>query len=141
MIEEIYCSFEQAKALKELGFPTILNASYSCYDEKGTLLHNCPLKRVEGVLFNFKTGEQTVLSSTEYLYAPTLSLAQKWLREEKDLFIDIYLIRDTIHLYSYLIYKLIGSSSTIGEGQGTDYATYEDALSAGIDKCIELLKQ
>jgi len=119
MIQENYCSFEQAKALKELGFPQ---------DEPYIYLNNGE--------FDIKALNKKVWFEHQPYYAcPTLSLVQKWLREEKDLIITIGYY-DTKDCFFYELYEEGNFVNCIKE-----HETYEQALSAGIDKCIELLKQ
>lgn len=116
MIKEDYVNFEQAKILKELGFPQLC-ANYS-YDS-------------EGVLYDF------VDISGDYVFsAPTLYMAQKWLREEKGIFINIDLCCD----FRYQVYL----KTTLNEdhniiSEASQHSSYEEALSVGIDKALEAL--
>lgn len=63
---------EQAKALKELGFPT-----------KWTYNKNVPN--------TFQLGDR--IHGFAYHYCPALELVAKWLREEKNIHIDNNLIK------------------------------------------------
>ena len=107
-------SFEQAKALKELGFPQDIDTT-KWYSGGRVLYSNKPLDYLP-VSF----------------VAPTLELVAKWLREEKDICLSMNYNSD---------YKIWQCSSTATYNE-EDYVSqsYEEALSTGIDKTIEILK-
>ena len=80
MTHEDYVSYEQAQALKELGFDwECSHGYYRFFDDKEPWLNTCGYAKnsTDGDLF--------------YCAAPTLAQAQKWLREVKDviLFVDV----------------------------------------------------
>lgn len=118
-------SFEQAKALEELGLPHLDHEGF-CYKKDGTLTQ--PIY----------TGEWC------NTFAPTLELVAKWLREEKDIYIEPCII-----VHEYLLKVLIKEYNSYEEefevcriqDKLIYYNTYEEALSAGIDKAIEILKK
>ena len=63
-----------------------------------------------------------------------LYLVAKWLREEKNIYVDV------IHHYTNNDYALwIGHEGE--DEEFTGFTPYEEALSAGIDKAIEILKK
>lgn len=75
-------------------------------------------------------------------YQPTQSLLQKWLREIKNLHIAI--IRDACG-YGYDICKAdngthIADGVFDGPNDGGQWDTYEEALEAGIQKALKLIK-
>lgn len=156
-------NFEQAKALKELGFPT-----------KWTYNKNVPN--------TFQLGD--TMHGFTYHYYPTLELAAKWLRLKKKVNIDIVTVEDneTAHrmgidvIYQinifYSVYdehgqefrhayyidtpldELIKSYEKESDNWSDEqwkfydnelenhkyFTDYEEALSAGITKVIEILK-
>lgn len=128
-MKEDYVTFEQAKALKELGF-----------NEKVFFYFNYETKEIEpnsGASYSeggpFDTYD-VLRDVTKYgsIPAPTLALTQKWLREVKG--IDVH--------YSYGRKKW-----TYYWGRRWTQAIYEEeydtpieALSAGIDRVIKYLK-
>ena len=72
---------------------------------------------------------------------PTQSLAQKWLREVKNLHIEIY--RSAVG-YGYAIVKADNGTwqeddDSRGTNDGGLWDTYEEALEAGIIKALSLL--
>ena len=126
---EDYVTFEQAKKLKKFGFDWECNHYYDKQEQ----------------------FEQVVVSNYDNYYncnsddfedacsAPTLSQSQKWLREVKEICVTSSI---KIHKGKY---KFNWSITLFKEGRGiwdesVIYDTYEQALSAGIDKALELLK-
>ena len=76
----------------------------------------------------------------EYYY-PTKSIAQKWLRETKNLHITIY---NNACGYGYEISKAdngthIASSTYKGTNDGGEWDTYKEALEAGIQEALKLI--
>lgn len=118
-ITETFVTFGQAKTLEELGFD---GYKWDCdfwyyYNYHN---HDEPL---------FARYEQVDSYDVEkYWYAPTLAHAQKWLREVKQIY--LFVTRENSHYYWYIDKKFqIGNSKS-----------YEDALIAGIEAALELLK-
>ena len=72
--------------------------------------------------------------------APTQYIAQKWLRETKDLHICIY---NTASGYSYEISKADNGTEVLcmpkGPNDGGKWDTYEEALEAGIQEALKLI--
>lgn len=111
-------SFEQAKRLKELGFPQLfVNVGY--YEDKKLHHSEDPYREVKNLI----------------AVAPSLELVAKWLREEKNIHIcPIY--------YSSKTYKTEWYSCEVNQHQinnDEEYSTYEEALIAGIDIAIKEL--
>lgn len=71
---------------------------------------------------------------------PTQSIAQKWLRETKNLHICIY---NTASGYSYEISKADNGTTVIcmpkGPNDGDKWDTYEEALEAGLQESLKLI--
>ena len=129
--------FDQAKKLKDLGFPQRIY-DYLYLDGELTSKEEYDEKDCGGPF-------SVELSESDCLSAPSLELVAKWLREEKNLFIipDIY---DThSDTFTVVIRKKFGGkfkeSILLDEYDDVTFPDYESALSAGIDKAIEILKQ
>lgn len=76
----------------------------------------------------------------EYNY-PTQSIAQKWLRETKNLYIEIY--RNACG-YGYIIVKAnngtwMEDDDSKGPNDGGNWDAYEEALEAGIQEALKLI--
>lgn len=137
--KEDFVTYEQAKALKELRFDwECLHGYYRFYSDKEPWLNSCGYAK-------------NSIGSDSFSYAaPTLSLAQKWLREVKDIIIGIdfdnWNDKYECHVYKRMGYKGANIRDTYGSQLVTneyheDFDTYEQALSAGVDKALELLKE
>ena len=134
MIEEDYVSFETAKLLKEKGFDDNCAALYD--------LRNGKLEQ-RGVGYVFNNGQWI-----NFITAPTLQMAMKWLRAEHNKIIipgiratdPITGIIDCYYVGIHYIPKNNGgalcyTSPTPENG----YSSYEEACEAGIKYCLENL--
>lgn len=112
MTEELI-TLETAKLLKEKGF------QQRKYLINVSTLHHC----------------------YKYLSVPPQSVAQKWLRETKNLHIEIY--RNACG-YGYAIVKAnngtwMEDDDAKGPNDGGNWDTYEEALEAGIFEALKLI--
>lgn len=111
MTEELI-TLETAKLLKEKGF------QQRKYLINVSTLHHC----------------------YKYLSVPPQSVAQKWLRETKNLHIEIY--RNACG-YGYAIVKANNGTwmedDAKGPNDGGNWDTYEEALEAGIFEALKLI--
>lgn len=113
MIQEEFVTLETAKLLKEKGF----NERKYLIDV--STLHHC----------------------YKYLSVPPQSVAQKWLRETKNIHICVY---NCACGYGYEISKAdngthITSSVYEGPNDGGKWDIYEEALEAGIWEALKLI--
>lgn len=77
----------------------------------------------------------------KYLSVPPQSVAQKWLRETKNLHIEIY--RNACG-YGYAIVKAnngtwMEDDDSKGPNDGGKWDTYEEALEAGLQEALKLI--
>lgn len=124
---ECYVSLEVAKLLKEAGFDWEEHYPRNfCYVNDNTELFD------KSVLKNY-IGEDDVI----YL-APTLDIAQRWLREVKNLILLIDITPSYCNGkpmgYKFVIHVSCGNHIW---GEWKD--TYEEALEAGIKKVLEII--
>lgn len=137
---EYYVSLEVAKLLKEAGFDWEVNHSYPNCES----LDNSCSGYMEDLSFyhNLNDGKYGGMS------APTLEVAQRWLREVKHLDISIH-YDPTIKSqpYVYFIYDveekfndILGIISPVTHSYSDGYFyTYEEAQESGIKKALELI--
>ena len=121
MNHECYVSFEIAKLLKEAGFDWKCR---KCYNK--------------GVLFDMEPDEirtQTPQHSSYDVLAPTLDVAQRWLREVKNTHIEV----SPDSTMSTYIYNILLSWDKFWLGSPISYSTYEEAQEAGIKKVLEII--
>lgn len=109
-MKEEFVTLETAKLLKEKGFPQ------RKYFINVSTLHNC----------------------YKYLSEPPQSVAQRWLRETKDLHIEIC-YSDKLFWH----YEILSVSNHVSVGLANrptiHYNTYEEALEAGIQEALKLI--
>ena len=111
-----YCDYETCVALKELGYKE------SCF----------------GHYFNaefYIDMPPKYYQSDKYVSVPTLYEAQKWLREQRLLFIEI----DKILYGGYKFHVL--DLTTYTEESCGDTDGYEEALAEGIKEAVKILKE
>ena len=92
------------------------------------LKNNLPVCINEG----FRT-ENTLHSNFDICDAPTLAQAQKWLRGNKSLFVEVNININTGKFF-WTIYSLLNKKQKYII---RDYDTYEEALLGGITGCLE----
>ena len=114
LTEKDYCDYDTCVALKELGL--------SCDDVA------------------LKYEANSFACRYEDIPKPSLYEAQKWLREEKNIIVNIcyYQKTDKYNEHWYWISYQNGHQKNIS---GNSSATYEEALSEGIKEAIKLLKE
>ena len=144
---EDFITYEQAKALKELGY------EWKCthyYDDNGTLTpsfeeisadggheYTISINNLAGN-FNLQNGEDD-----EWCSAPTLAQAQKWLRE-KEIEVGVFAKYDgeiRTGKWMWLMRKFDTHLFDTIFSEDVSYDTYEEALSIGINQALELLKE
>lgn len=135
MNHEYYVSLEVAKLLKKAGFDWEVNHSYP----NVSALDNSCSGHMEDLSFyhNLNDGKYGGLS------APTLEVAQRWVREVKD--IDVYIFPTTNNkrgcVYEWGM-KTFGRALWVeGQPYTNQYETYEEAQEAGIKKTLEIILQ
>lgn len=125
---ETYVSLEVAKLLKEAGF------DWDCYKVyKTDVTENL-------TLFTYAKEEGYSNTSEFICSAPTLEVAQRWLREVK----GIHLYVTTILWEHNFVVTVVVDESTWGQvnnsnGAAKKFNTYEEAQETGIKKALEII--
>lgn len=130
LTHEVYVSKFQAIELKKLGF------NWHCYGAYGVKVNR---SWILGPPRDSNNLDSSVCS------APTIAVAQRWLREVKGISVEVY-----SYARKWWAFQLYHSSSDAQFGmpvvlnkkivKGNVFYSYEDALSAGIYNAIEFLK-
>ena len=136
MNHECYVSFEIAKLLKEAGFDWECSCYYSVntlHEPNNGFIHI--YKQYKALFYDHNRTKMPVYS------APTLDVAQRWVREVKD--IDIYIFPTTNNkrgcVYEWGI-KTFGRALWVeGQPYTNQYETYEEAQEVGIKKALEMI--
>lgn len=130
-ITEDYVSFETAKLLKEKGF-----------DEGCSFVVNAVSKGVMPVSWP-TTNSEIEDEKADLIALPTLQMAMKWLREEKNILIYVYPVIDLQVKNNYTFYwrwdgkKKRHDASHIGDKH--NYESFEQAVEAAVKYCLENL--
>lgn len=132
-MKEDYVTYDQAIKLRELRFDGCCNHCYYIDSKKFAAFewidHDGDVSADDLYTDNCPPG-----FITDYITAPLLSQVQKWLRDEKNLVISVGFDGN------YYWYMNNPDGTIIdGEAESITYDNYEKALSASIDKAIELL--
>lgn len=132
---EDFVTFNQAVKLKRLGFDWKCN---HVVDETGYIYEEttAPLGKSNYHDFNHEDIYDNMIS------VPTLTQVQKWFREVHGIDIDIssaYYKLDPDNIVMYSLH--IGNRIPFQKEYYINYESYEQALSAGIDHAIKLLKK
>lgn len=145
-MNEDFVTYKQAVQLKELGFNWECNKFYATQNYcEGNNPYSFDTIIVGDLLDSPKYKEDEndgwIPDEEWCIAAPTLSQSQKWLRDIKNIHIIINIDRWLITTpYRFEIYQGFGEN-LIHQYTQNDFPTYEQALSVGIDKVTELLKQ
>ena len=151
LTEKDYCDYETCVALKELGFSEPTLAYYHGFLSSKPLLYlvideDCMPE--DGVNVFDLLSNSNKYKDSKNVNAPTLWEAQKWLREEKKIIIEVtfnlmykgqprfswrVLYNLTQHKGAYYTFDSVMSKE--------DYDSYEEALSEGIKKAVKILKE
>lgn len=121
---ECYVSLEVAKLLKKAGFDWECRKIYYCYREDDDTWE---------LEDNYKIHKH-ILELDYCLLAPTLDVAQRWLREVKGY--SIYPTRGGYKIYVLDINDSAGFSRTY---ELNSNLTYEESQESGIKKIIEII--
>ena len=131
MITEDYVSFEIAKLLKERGFDESTNSQYPVYS-----------------IHYGEVGEYNITDRSRnpenYIPAPTLQMAMKWLRKEYSINPVPYALSlgwafDVFDLSNRDITGCKKLYSMDFPSKSEVYSTYEEAAEAAIKYCLEKL--
>ena len=143
MNPEDYVSYPIALALKKHGFDWECDHYYCAFDDETDVrfwsIH--PAQSQNGL----RTPKDAVAAD-----APTLAQAQKWLREEWGIHVNVCIysdystdadgkVCDRWDFWGFDLYAVSGGEM-MEDGDG-EYDTYESALSAGIAAALELIEK
>ena len=145
LTEKDYCDYDTCVALKELGYKVPTSAYYMPHHKDLIWVSN-PFRGgyVIDCFYSHNSLPKDVMTAN-FIDAPTLYEAQKWLREEKHIDVLVYL--DDLKGYFPVIRIWEGSWKTFVnleemEGEKVAYsANYEEALSEGIKEAVTILKE
>lgn len=139
MIHEEICTYEVCKLAKEKGFNCKVYNYYQatkhyCETFRGIELHSeCWKLETDECYSRYNKGSEDIVS------APTQSLLQRWLREEKGIIIELKYSDDTESFrpfWSWQIYNTLGITLEIGEPNTTYELALDDALKYALENLV-----
>lgn len=121
-----HVSYELAKKLEKCGFDE------PC--DKGIRI----IPGTEREEWDEEEYQWCTVKDIEYYPKITLWQAQKWLREKKEIFVEV--TSEALHDWDFFVMEL-DEDANVGYVRGSEiYPSYEQALSAGISAALELIK-
>ena len=144
LTEKDYCDYDTCVALKELGYN---RGAYAYYfpNHKEDLIFNSHQMRgcsINEMLKGYNTYPKDVMGH-QLIDAPTMWEAQKWLREEKKIHVEVHI---AFNKYFYELFKTDEYDKHCGIQKvlvlGTNgYESHEEALLEGIKEAVKILKE
>lgn len=129
MIEESYVSFDTARMLKEAGFDVPTSTHYSNSGE---------------VWQSSAPEDYNDDKSCKACSRPTQALAARWLREVHRIVVDVAYIPPHVgrDVWQYFVGGM-DNMVLLGDYEPSDrkYETYEEAMEAGLQEAIKLIKE
>ena len=103
MIHEEICTYEVCKLAKEKGFPQQYDSLTHIYGGKDSFNVGIDLKckKCEGTLFDISEWNPCLND----IAAPTQSLLQRWLREERGVIVEVFIDDDSNMPLTYNIHQ------------------------------------
>ena len=136
LTEKDYCDYETCVALKKLGFKTPTSAYYIPNNETLYFVSNPYRGGCIIDCFRSRNSLREDVITHDFIDAPTMWEAQKWLREEKKIEV-LALSKGMVGApYDAQVYT---EDYVIQEG--IEYNSYEEALLEGIKEAVKILKE
>lgn len=132
MIHEEICTYEVCLLAKEKGFNVPTDRYYHIYDDVIEAQNSLEMTG-DGCADFFNSLNQCRCA------APTQSLLQRWLREEKGVNIELKysdITEDWRPFWSWCIYNNLGFTLEIGDNSSTYELALEDALKYALENLI-----
>lgn len=138
---EDFVSFEIAKKLKDKGFSC--KYPFAMYDEDGDfypLFTSCDEDESSKCIFGNRMyyDYDDFIKDKDARIAPTISQVLRWLREEKELHIEIYMYHNCYlwEIYNTKIYDADFTQKSEKYSE-IEYENYEQAALAGIEYVLD----
>jgi hypothetical protein len=138
LTEKDYCDYETCVALKELGYK-VPTSTYYMPHHKDLIWVSNPFRGgyVTDCFYSHNSLPKDVMTAN-FIDAPTLWEAQKWLREEKNIEVNASFDKEDdgwIAFIQRLDYPDLYGTDVFS----TVYNTYESALSESIKEAVKIL--
>ena len=128
LTEKDYCDYKTCVALKELGY---VGSSRYYYTQRDRKFHYDAYNK----FYTVRTAD-----AVGYVLAIHLYEAQKFLREEKNIIVEVFVDDDSDTPITYNIYK-DGECVCHHHGKYWSVKEWSEALSEGIKEAVKILKE
>ena len=138
LTEKDYCVYDTCVALNELGYKVPTSAYYMPKNSQLIFVINQFRGGAAMDCFYSNNSLPKECMASDFIDAPTMWEAQKWLREEKG--INIFVMQITIEgssMHRYASYIQLGDKIWLCRY----YSLYEEALIDGIKASVKFLKE
>jgi hypothetical protein len=129
LTEKDYCDKDLSLALKEAGYIGQGRCYYDLDKEPNKLRH-----------FGIQVLTTRSAEALNFVLAVHLYDAQKWLREEKNIIVEVFVDDDSDTPITYNIYE-DGECVCYHHGKYWSVKGWSEALSEGIKKAVKILKE
>ena len=138
LTEKDYCDYETCVALKELGCKVPTSAYYMPNNNQLIFVSN-PFRGgyVIDCFYSHNSLPKNVMTAN-YIDAPTMWEAHKWLREEKNIIVEVFVDDDSDTPITYNIHK-DGECVCHHHGKYWSVKEWNEALSEGIKEAVKIL--
>ena len=136
LTEKDYCDYDTCVALKELGYKVPTSAYYMPNNNQLIFVSNPYRGGYVIDCFHSHNSLRENVMTHDFIDAPTMWEAQKWLRDEKKIEI-VVLGQNNIDGPYYP--DIFTGDGLMNRAKG--YKTYEEALLEGIKEAIKILKE
>ena len=146
LTEKDYCDYETCVALKELGYNRGAYAYYFPNHKEDLIFNTHPMRgcSINEMVRGYNTYSKDTVGH-ELIDAPTMWEAQKWLREEKGIFVYIdvpWKTDDGLGWSHFCCNKpMTEEDKEVCFASGGFYDSYEEALSEGIKEAVKIMKE
>ena len=152
LTEKDYCDYETCVALKELGYKVPTSAYYMPKNSQLIFVINQFRGGAAMDCFYSNNSLPKECMGSDFIDAPTMWEAQKWLREEKGMLVDSMVFADNsidadgkvVDRWIYYSCAILNTSTAEfirSYDQSDEYDTYEEALLEGIKEAVKILKE
>ncbi len=131
LTEKDYCDYETSVSLKELGYDELCEGYYHLTDDEDynqLSFEWCCGRDFQNSLNRWRVG------------APLLYEAQKWLREEKNIIVEVFVDDDSDTPITYNIYK-DGDCVCHHHGKYWSVKEWSEVFLEGIKEAVKILKE
>jgi len=139
-MEKEFIPYEEALAMKELGFDEPCLAFYNLFSGRIPTIPTIFMQegmRVNDCYWIKNSGTNTSTCPDEYVAAPLYQQAFDWFRKEHNLFHNIRIGFGSPKWYDWVIQNI--TNSDFYEEEDKSYNTYEESRLASLQKLIELV--